>query len=99
MEDFMEKRSEPRIPVSYEVRFFAVDTERNSSKDPRALATLVNTSSRGFGMVIPFQLERGRVVIIESKGYEDIPHFGVVMWSRAINDKYRIGCIRPHYYE
>jgi hypothetical protein len=98
MQDILERRSEPRDLVSYEAMFSAVDTERNRSRDSGALATIVNVSSKGFGMLIPFQLERGRLVIMERTGDEQLPHFGVVIWSREVNSNYHIGCVRPHYF-
>jgi hypothetical protein len=99
MQDILERRSEPRTPVSYEARFSAVDTERNSSRGPEAMAIMVDVSSKGFGMLTPFKLERGLLVVMERIGDEQLPGLGVVIWSREVNSHYRIGCVRPRYYE
>jgi hypothetical protein len=93
-----EKRTEPRLPLSCLVRLWAIDTEARQKDDLNFAATIVDISHKGFGLMLPHQLERGKLVYIEKTNNGQVPRFGVVMWSRIEKGGYRIGCVRPSHY-
>jgi len=83
----VEKRAAERIPFSDKIDFLVPVSDFREVTTLSLTCSAIDISSSGMGIVVDYPLEPGHVL----KFNNFTPDFGIVRWSRKINENYRAG--------
>ena len=86
-----ERRRFTRKPVKVEVRYTVTDLQTTYASVVEAKGTIVDISSKGFGIVTSYPLKKGHVITIREGKREGLPDYGMVRWSDSHNNLIRAG--------
>ncbi|NOX21450.1 MAG: PilZ domain-containing protein [Nitrospirae bacterium] len=86
-----ERRKSTRIPVYYPIRYAVTDLQTSYASVVEVAATIIDLSEQGFGIITEYPLRKGHVITIREGKKEGIPHYGMVKWSKRINNQVRAG--------